>query len=306
MQTDSLTDSFSAVVETISATKSRFRREFALAAGAMVAAYFWMINARVDDIVMFALPVIGLLGVAAMQERRYTKHSTNLIMPLLCDAIDGISYNGFQWPGISEREKELLLPKGNYRSRSISISGGFGDQWFRQNNVVLQSKSGKSKKTTFHGVLLELPALGIAPPLLVRPSSQGRGTLTSWVFGSNDPMPAQTSLGTLSQFGESLTLFAPDKATLDDYAPRLASLIKQSDAVFTDSATIDAVLITQNSTFIAIADGSLPFSTGGIFQRKTALARDIERASRELAVPIKLMQLWSESFRDKSNSAKLT
>ncbi len=306
MQTESLIEGFSAVVETVSATKARFKLELGLAAGVMIIAYLWMINAKLDDFQFFALPAFGLFGFSALQARRYKNHSANHIMPLLCEAIDGLSYNGFQTPGILEREKQLLLPKGNFAGQNISLSGGFGKQWFRQNNIILKRRSGKRTVTSFHGVLLQLPAIGIASPMLARPSAQGRGALSTWVFGSDDPMPAKTSLGRLSDYGEDLTLFAPDGAALTEFAPKLANLIKQSDAVFTDSATVDAVLITQNSTWIAIADGSLPFSTGGIFQPKAALTGDIERASRELAVPIRLMQLWSQGFSGTPDSAELT
>lgn len=297
MQTDSLTDGFSAVVETISAKKSQFRLEFALAVGAMIIAYLWMINTKVDGIAYFALPAFGFFGFYNLQHYRYRRHSSTHIMLLLCDAIDGIRYNGLKPPKILEREKELLLPMGTFDRAQISISGSFDEQWFHQNNVILRDNSGEHTEVTFRGVVLKLPSINVAPPLLVRPESRKRGALTTWIFGADDPMPARASLGKLSDFGEDLTLFAPDDATLAEYAPKLANLIKQSDAVFTDSATVDAVLITQNSTWIAIADGSLPFSTGGVFQSKAALTRDIERASRELAVPIRLMQIWADGFR---------
>ncbi len=296
MQTDSLTNDFSAAVEAITAQKMRFKLELGLGAVVMIIIYFWMINAKFDGFTFYVIPALGLCGLYVLQMKRYKKHSADQIMPLLCGAIDGLRYNGLQTPSLSHHEKTMLLPKGHFSGEGISISGSFGDQRFRQSNIILQERRGKSTVTTFQGVLLALPALGIEPTLLVRPSDQGRGAISTWIFGSDDPMPAQAPLGRLSSFGEHLTLFAPDDSALAEFAPKLKSLIKQSDAVFTDSATIDAVLTTQSSTLIAIADGSLPFAIGGIFQSKAALAHDIERASGELSLPIKLMQLWSQGL----------
>ena len=296
MQTNALTESFSAVIETISAKKRRYKFELSLGASLLIAACLGMATADGDMVGAFALLSLGLFGLYSLQINRFKKHSTDLIMPLLCNAVEGLAYNGLQEPPFVDREKELLLPGGYFSGHSISLTGKFGNQWFRQFNVTLEESDGDNTKTTFRGVVLQLPPLGIAPPLLVRPNSRARGALGTWVFGPNDPMPAKTELGRLSANGEALTLFAPDKATIDTYATNLKALIATSDATFTDSATIDAALITQSATWLAISDNSLPFSIGGLFQSRTALAADIERASAELAVPLRLMQLWVDGL----------
>lgn len=271
-------------------------RQLLIAFAITIIVYFWMISSKVDTPEFYLFPVLGFSIFVGVQYKRYTAHSTELIMPLLCENVEGISYNGPQYPSLSQPEKDMLLPTGKYSGQGISISGKFGNQWFRQCNVILQKKSGKTHRTTFHGVVLQLPPLGIAPPLLVRPASQSRGALSSWIFGSNAPMSAEAPLGTLSDYGAELTLFAPDEATLAEFAPKLRALIARSDATFTDSATLDAILITQDATWIAIADGSLPFEIGDLMQSKAALGRNIERASAELAVPLRLMQLWSDAL----------
>ncbi len=223
--------------------------------------------------------VVGFTSTAIWVRREHEK----IVMPLLAKTI-GMQYRKGD-KSFLDTIPPRLLPKTSRRKVDDALTGSIGGRNIRMAEVKVET-GGKNSHTLFKGIVFNFPNLAPMPPFFLADQAKTRG----WaIFGGNIRIDDLAQIDTRISNNRTYGVWASSASVVQD--PALHGVLNVLTTLHADLGH-DMQLFSASSDgqtmHIALSCKNDLFSIGGMFTPAGKLLPAIERAYRDLTIPLTL------------------